>query len=283
LSFTPPAVTVNQGEMVTWNNAGGLHNVKFDDGSYEQPANPDGSAWSVSRNFFEVGTFGYYCELHGGPGGSGMAGTVTVAAVPFPRPGAATPLRVPLVPEYKQCVTANRTHVSPLTLPSCDPPVEESTLLTTPNNGSGAGFVRIRALPGNAGTVPDEADYNIVTSATQVRRKSDNTLYTGKAILNTAFRMTDRANGPGVNGAGTVSDSQLSLPVDCTSGTCSLNSSADALVPNFAQEGKRAVIQSFSVNLKDAGADASIGTPTCGPNCGTGDEKVFLRQGVFLP
>lgn len=88
--FTPAAVTVNQGETVTWVNAGGDHNVKFDDGSFEQPSEPSGSAWTVARRFDTPGTFRYYCEEHGGPGGVGMSGTVTVQAS-APPPGETVP------------------------------------------------------------------------------------------------------------------------------------------------------------------------------------------------
>src|SRR5687768_7576098 len=77
--FTPQHVTVNQGEMVTWNNAGGIHNVHFDDNSYDMPASPSSAAWSVNRTFSAPGMFRYYCEFHGGPNGSGMAGTVSVS------------------------------------------------------------------------------------------------------------------------------------------------------------------------------------------------------------
>lgn len=76
--FTPANVTVSQGENVTWTNAGGLHNVKFDDGSFEEPPEPSFSNWTVSSTFNSPGTFRYYCEAHGGPGGAGMSGTVTV-------------------------------------------------------------------------------------------------------------------------------------------------------------------------------------------------------------
>ena len=39
-TFTPSTVTVLQAETVTWTNAGGFHNVHFDDGSFDQPADP---------------------------------------------------------------------------------------------------------------------------------------------------------------------------------------------------------------------------------------------------
>src|SRR3954447_18881556 len=75
----PASVTILQGESVTWNNTGGnLHNVHFDDGSYDMPADPDSSTWSKTRTFLTAGTFKYYCDAHGGPDGVGMSGTVTV-------------------------------------------------------------------------------------------------------------------------------------------------------------------------------------------------------------
>ena len=49
--FSPANVTVSPGETVTWTNAGGLHNVKFDDGSFEQPADPSFPNWTVSGTF----------------------------------------------------------------------------------------------------------------------------------------------------------------------------------------------------------------------------------------
>jgi plastocyanin len=88
--FTPADVTVLQGDSVTWTNSGGPHNVKFDDGSFEMPAAPDSSPWSVSRSFDTVGVFRYHCEEHGYPNGVDMSGAVHVqAAGPAPLPGGA--------------------------------------------------------------------------------------------------------------------------------------------------------------------------------------------------
>jgi plastocyanin len=91
-TFTPKTVSINVGESVTWTNqAGGFHNVVFDDGSFEQPANPDPSAWTVTRTFDTAGEFVYYCEQHGNKGGVGMAGTVIVGGgAPQPTPGGDT-------------------------------------------------------------------------------------------------------------------------------------------------------------------------------------------------
>jgi plastocyanin len=78
--FDPARVTINVGEKVTWRNEGILHNVKFDDGSFEEPAEPSSLPWTAERRFDQAGQFRYYCEAHGGPNGVGMAGTVVVVA-----------------------------------------------------------------------------------------------------------------------------------------------------------------------------------------------------------
>jgi plastocyanin len=89
--FAPADVTISQGERVTWTNNGGTHDVHFEDG-FEQPADPSGSPWTVTRTFATAGLFPYYCTVHGGPGGSGMAGVVRVAALlPAPVPGVPAP------------------------------------------------------------------------------------------------------------------------------------------------------------------------------------------------
>src|SRR4051794_17084876 len=77
-AFFPGTVTVLPGTTVHWDNQGGLHNVKFDDGRFEQPSNPQLTPWNVSRRFDRPGVFRFYCETHGGPGGRGMSGKVVV-------------------------------------------------------------------------------------------------------------------------------------------------------------------------------------------------------------
>ena len=84
--FVPADVTVQQGDTVTWSNHGGTHNVRFDDGSFEMPADPATTAWSVSRSFDAAGVFRYYCEEHGTPNGGGMSGAVNVQAAGAPPP-----------------------------------------------------------------------------------------------------------------------------------------------------------------------------------------------------
>lgn len=84
-TFSPKTVTVSQGDTVTWSNAGGFHNVKFDDGSFTTTLSS--SAWTEPRTFPTAGTYRYYCEAHGGPDGVDMSGTVVVV----PPSGTTTP------------------------------------------------------------------------------------------------------------------------------------------------------------------------------------------------
>lgn len=77
-AFSPNHVTVDVGDKVTWKNSGGFHNVRFDDGSFEQPADPDFTSWTVEHTFDKPGSFKYYCEAHGGPNGTGMSGHIEV-------------------------------------------------------------------------------------------------------------------------------------------------------------------------------------------------------------
>ncbi len=219
--------------------------------------------------------------------------TFTNARV-YPRPGGATPLRVPLVPAFRVCNPgmANSQHVGPLAEPSCEPPVQASTLLTTSTTGRGSGVARFDVLAGNPATSVDEADVKVFTSASDVRSVSGPMDYTGNLILTTTvYRLTDRANGPSGTASGTASDLELAFPLGCSAtpdpnvgSTCSLSSTYDSLLPGLAPEGKRSVARLTAAKLKDAGADGDVGAPAvCPPQCGTGDERTYLEQGVFLP
>jgi len=87
--FEPANVTITQGEKVTWVNVSGLHNVRFDDGLFEQPSAPMNPPWTVERTFGSTGTFTYLCEQHN----TTMFGSVTVqpAGTPVPPPPAPAP------------------------------------------------------------------------------------------------------------------------------------------------------------------------------------------------
>lgn len=79
--FQPANLTITAPSTVTWNwPAGSLdHNVVPDDGSTptSSGALADGPH-TYSFTFNTPGTYRYYCANHGGPGGVGMSGTITV-------------------------------------------------------------------------------------------------------------------------------------------------------------------------------------------------------------
>jgi hypothetical protein len=210
----------------------------------------------------------------------------------YARPQSATRFRVPLVPEFAHCSSPNETHVSPLNLPSCSPPGQTSAHVTTSHSGTGWGFAKFVVTPGDLTTPTDEADVHITAAVTDVQNESDGADYTGDLILSTLMRQTDVANEPSGSPAGTVQDVSLSIPLDCAPSTsvgigsnCVVDTTLATLVPGWAKEGKSAVISALSVTVLDAGDDGNITLPSisCALTCGTGDEQVFLRQGLFTP
>jgi plastocyanin len=292
-TFTPKEVVINTGDMVTWNNGGGIHNVHFDDGSFDMPASPSSAAWSVSRTFTGPGTFRYYCEAHGGPNGSGMSGTVWVNGSGYARPQAASPLKTSLTLAYTQCQAANqnRTHGPPLEHPSCNPPVQVSDWLTVGSpdaNGAGAnsvGSARFTVLVGNPGTpTVDEADVRVITSITDVRNKAGLADYTGELQLRIPWKITSRNNtispgGPYDQPATGRFTFTATVPCATTGSTtvgstCSITTTADALMPGAVPEGKRSIFDFGKVELHDGGSDGVASTP---------GNTLFASQGVFIP
>lgn len=76
-SFSPAQLAIQAGDTVRWTNAGGIHNVVADGGAFSSGAASSGG-WVFSHTFPAAGEFPYHCEVHGAPGGLGMAGSVTV-------------------------------------------------------------------------------------------------------------------------------------------------------------------------------------------------------------
>ena len=84
--FEPAQVSVPAGETVVWTNNDSVgHTVTADDGSFDShpSCGSIGGACMTKGQTFQFtfsqpGTVAYHCRIHGGPGGKGMAGTVTV-------------------------------------------------------------------------------------------------------------------------------------------------------------------------------------------------------------
>lgn len=206
----------------------------------------------------------------------------------YPRPRGATPLRVPLVVAYQRCTSPNRAHGLPLAVPSCSPPAQISSFLTVGTldaNGKAAnatGWVRYAPVLGNTATPADEADVKLSANATDVRRKSDLSDYTGELNAWVSLRMTDRNNGDSLaRNAATASDLAFTFAVPCTAtadtgrgATCSVNTTADSLVPGTVLEGKRSLWTFGKIQLLDGGADGLASTA---------DNVLFETAGVFVP
>ena len=75
--FSPSTITITVGDTIQWTNVSGNHNVVADDGSFTSGP-PAFAPWDFFHIFNTEGTFPYYCEPHGGPGGSGMSGVIIV-------------------------------------------------------------------------------------------------------------------------------------------------------------------------------------------------------------
>jgi len=201
----------------------------------------------------------------------------------YVRPAGATPLRVPLVPAYTECVTANRTHGPPLAYGSCAPPGPASPNLTVGvrDIGRSIGFVRFAVNVGSAGG-PDDSDVNIRFSLTNVMNAADFSDYTGELRSQATVRITDKSSetSGGTVFESTVSDFSFEFTIPCVAtdstagGTCSLTTTADAIVPGFAPEGNRTVYGLEQVKVFDGGPDGDADTP---------HNSLFAVQGLFVP
>lgn len=70
--FTPQAVTVKVGAVVTWVDSEGSHTVTSDNGVFDSGGLTAGK--SFSYKFTKPGTYKYHCSFHG----MDMSGTVVV-------------------------------------------------------------------------------------------------------------------------------------------------------------------------------------------------------------
>jgi hypothetical protein len=215
----------------------------------------------------------------------------------YPRPKAATPLYVPLVPAFQPCASPNRVHAPPLNYGSCKPPAQASSTLTIgtfDSNGAAinsTGFVKLRVVPGG--------DVALSASITDVRCRlpfiatchDTNAVqlpdYTGELRLSAIVRATDKLNSPAPTpsgqGAGTVQDTGFGPSIPCTEtiqqtgigSSCSLSTTVNALIPGLVVDGARSNWQFDQVRLYDGGTDGDGDTQ--------GDNTLFAVQGVFVP
>jgi hypothetical protein len=235
-------------------------------------------------------------------GALGLMVMSQMASAGHVRPKSASPMRLSLVPAFKQCApaAANRTHGPPLAFPSCNPPVQASNYLTVGEptvNGAAAnsvGFVKITVKVGVVGP-PEDSDVLIVSSGTDVRCKAgvatcgsanalDGPDYTGQLQGTAQIRISDHWNAVAAGGGpdpATVIDIPFPVTASCVAtatntigGTCSANTSANAVVPGSVLDGKRAVVEIGQIQINDGGASGTAGAA---------DATLFAVQGIFIP
>lgn len=104
--FSPAQISITVGESVTFANQGDRpHTATADDGSFDT-GSVDPAA-SAAVTFDTAGTYPFYCQFHGGPGGDGMAGVITVTGTgggggtPSPAGGGGGPVAeaAPVLPQ----------------------------------------------------------------------------------------------------------------------------------------------------------------------------------------
>jgi plastocyanin len=90
VKFAPVDLRVAPGTTVVWtNNDPFAHTITSDDGLFDSGLINQGETFSFT--FTEPGVYQYYCQPHGGPGLSGMSGTIVVEAPAVEGPPANVP------------------------------------------------------------------------------------------------------------------------------------------------------------------------------------------------
>jgi hypothetical protein len=214
----------------------------------------------------------------------------------YARPKGATPFQTYFTVAYKPCTSPNEQHGAPLAVLSCSPPQQASdyatvgTLDANAQQAKSVGSVRLDVKPGNPATPENEADVKVTFVEKDIRNKSDLSDYTGELAPVTIWRATDKWSGPigGGGGSEPATSQDLFFPLDASAGvpcattadttvgsTCNETTSMNAIVIGMVQEGRRVNAELGTVQVYDGGADGDGAT--------TGDNTLFLTQGIFVP
>lgn len=77
--FFPKTLMVSAGQTVTWDWVGPQHSTTSDTGVWDSGVHNPPHTFTHTFTAADMGkTFPYFCSIHGGPGGSGMAGSIMV-------------------------------------------------------------------------------------------------------------------------------------------------------------------------------------------------------------
>ena len=161
--------------------------------------------------------------------------------------------------------------------PACsNPPVQSSNFVTmgspdangAPANSVGSVLLKVKT------TSPE--DVLITSTITDVRCRpatqaavcnsantADGPDYSGQIQGNATIRISDHYNGPNLNEAATVVDTPFPVNGQCanttasasTGGICTINTTANAVVPAADKDTQRGVIELSQLQISDGGAD----------------------------
>jgi uncharacterized repeat protein (TIGR01451 family) len=229
------------------------------------------------------------------PADNSASASTTVVTPNYARPKGATPFRAQFVPAYQQCTAANTSHGAPLSHPSCKPPAQSSSYLTlgTPDaNGAPASGVGYLLLKVQVNSAPNPSDVLISADIGDVRCRTgvatcgtantaDGPDYIGELQVTYSLRLTDRFNDSTSTTPGTVTESSFPVTVPCsptaslaTGASCTLNTTANSVMPGSVRSGDRAIWQVGAVQVFDGGPDGQVATP---------GNSLFQTQGIFVP
>ena len=210
----------------------------------------------------------------------------------YVRPKGASPLRVALVPAYRQCTAPNRVHGPPplggaASNPSCAPPTQISEHLTVGSFDANqrpalsSGEVKYTVDAGDPSTSEDEANLRLHINMSDVRLAGSLDDYEGELTVSSEVRITDRENGSVATDPATVVEMPFEFVADCVAtadtgvgGTCVTDTTADAIVPGAIKELFRSSWELERVEVYDGGADGVAATS---------GNTLFAVQGVFVP
>jgi hypothetical protein len=224
------------------------------------------------------------------------------AVTAFPRPKGASPSVFALVPAYAPCTSPTSAHGGPLAFPSCDPPTQDSGVLTvgTPDvnmrQAASISSMRLKVAPGVPGP-PDDSNVQLTATVRDVLCRGANAAcpggalsdYAGRVLVSIDLRVTDRYNGSPLVETATVQDLDVEFPVQCAAtatndgGACQLTTTVNAFYPGAVLDSKRSVWEVRGIRVLDAGPNGTGFGAGCPSTCGDGDETVFMRPGVFVP
>ena len=219
----------------------------------------------------------------------------------YPRPKGASPARLSLVPAYSPCTAPNRTHGPPLAFGSCNPPVATSSQATVGSPDALGGrptswvssAMRWSSETRGSPRIPTSGSRPRCPTCVAARRARAAVAanaagpadYTGEVRATVVLRMTDRWNAVAAGGgsdAGTGQGVSLARSFPCaptastgTGSSCTLSTTANAIVPGLVLDTKRAIWQMDQVQVYDGGPDGDADT--------TAGDTLFAVQGIFVP